>query len=210
MKEQKHLYVVFSSTNCGIGRFVRFVTKNFYNHTSVSLDSNLSTLYSFARLHKNAPFYGGFVCESGLRYQGEPPTKIKVAALPLTDEQYNKATLFFETMKKERNKYLYNLFAAINSPSHHKVNIPNTFTCVEFAIKTIDLLQIIPEVNANNFYTINQLENILRDYVIYEDLFPQNNTQWGTDLYPHPLTPWQIVKYSLLTQLKLIKRLVTK
>ena len=185
MSEQNYLYVVFSSTKCGIGSFIRFMTGNLYNHMSVTLNPQLSTLYSFARHHKNAPFYGGFVRESCLRYQDKSPAAIKVAAIKLTDEQYDKAQAFFNNMQKDKDKYLYNLLAAATNIVRRKVNIRDTYTCVEFAVKTMDLLQVDSNINANNFYTINQLEQILSDRIIYEGLFPNppKDTQWEGDVF---------------------------
>ena len=209
MDKQNHLYVVFSSTKCGIGSFIRFMTGNCYNHTSVTLDPSLSTLYSFARYHKSAPFYAGFVCESCLRYQGQA-AKIKVAAIPLTDEQYNMAKDFFDDMKSSKDKYIYNLLSAITNITRRKVNINNAYTCVEFAVKTIDTVGINNQISSLNFYTIKELENLLSDKVVYEGVYPDwaEDADWGEDVFTSPIGFVKGSVNSLRTQARLFKRLI--
>jgi len=209
VSEQKHLYVVFSSTKGGIGSFIRFITGNRYNHTSVTLDPSLSVLYSFARYHKSAPFFAGFVCESCLRYQGQA-AKIKVAAIPLTDEQYYMAKDFFDNMKSSKDKYIYNLLSAITNVLHRKVNIRDTYTCVEFTVKTIDTVGINNQISSLNFYTIKELENLLCENVVYEGEYPDwaENAQWGEDVFISPIGFVKSSINSLRTQARLFKRLI--
>ncbi len=209
MSEQKCLYVVFSSTNGGIGRFIRFMTKNQYNHTSVTLDPTLSTLYSFARYHKSAPFYAGFVCESCLRYQSQE-AKIKVAAIPLTEEQFDKAKEFFDDVKGNKDSYIYNLLSAITNITHRKININKAYTCVEFAVKTIDALGVDNKISSVDFYTIKELENMLCDNIIYEGEYPNwaENADWGDDVFSSPIGFVKGSVNSLRTQARLFKRLI--
>ncbi len=209
MSEQKHLYVVFSSTNGGIGRFIRFMTKNQYNHTSVTLDPTLSTLYSFARYHKSAPFYAGFVCESCLRYKNQN-AKIKVAAIPLTEEQYSTATDFFDDVKNSKDAYIYNLLSAITNVTRRKISINKAYTCVEFAVKTLDTVGIDNKISSAKFYTIKELENLLCHNIVYEGTYPDwsEDAQWGDDLFISPIGFVKGSVNSLRTQARLLKRLV--
>ena len=64
-----YIYVVFSSTPYKIGKTIRMLTGEKYNHVSISLDAELTQMYSFARRYYKTPFYGGFVKESLSRYQ---------------------------------------------------------------------------------------------------------------------------------------------
>ena len=211
MSNQKHLYVVFSSTKCGMGSFVRFMTHNPYNHLSLSLDRNLGTLYSFARHYKSAPLYGGFVCESCLRYKSNSSAQVKVAAIPLTDKQYEAATEYFENIKKGGNRYIYNTLSAITNLFHRKVKIKDAFTCVEFAVSTIDNLGLDKDISANRFYSIKQLEAILADRITYEGVFPDwaDCSDWGNDTYNLPMGFFKGSKNTIHSYLRLLKRLAT-
>jgi len=210
MAEQRYMYVVFSSTKCGIGSFIRLMTKNRYNHMSVTLDPTLSTLYSFARYHKSTPFYAGFVHESCLRYKGEGQANIKVAAIPLTDEQYTKAKDYLENMQGNKDIYIYNLLSAITNITRRKININNAYTCVEFAVKTIDTVGVDSRISQLNFYTIKELENLLESKVVYEGKYPDwaENAQWGDDVFVSPISFVKGSVNSLRTQARLFKRLI--
>ena len=89
MKE-KYIYVILSSTHCRVGSFIRLVTRNKYNHASISLDPDFKKLYSFARYHQDAPLYAGFTEESPLRYKNNYKyAGIKIYKIPVTKKQYN-------------------------------------------------------------------------------------------------------------------------
>ena len=68
MSDSKKLYVMISKTNTKMGNFIRFFTRYDYNHVSLSLDKELKSFVSFARIVQDAPLYGGFVTESFERF----------------------------------------------------------------------------------------------------------------------------------------------
>lgn len=48
------VYVVFARTDLKVGRMIRIMTRNRYNHVAISLDG-MKTLCSFSRLYINHP-----------------------------------------------------------------------------------------------------------------------------------------------------------
>ena len=62
-EETEYLYVVFSATPYRMGKLIRFVTREPYNHVAISTEASLTRMYSFARRFYRTPFYGGFVTE---------------------------------------------------------------------------------------------------------------------------------------------------
>jgi hypothetical protein len=66
--QTQYVYIVFSSTPYRIGKFIRRLTREAYNHVSIALDPDLTKMYGFARRYYRTPFYGGFVRESLSRY----------------------------------------------------------------------------------------------------------------------------------------------
>jgi len=85
-----NIYVVFSATPYLIGKAIRHVTGQTYNHVSIALDENLAQMYGFARRFYRTPLYGGFVKETLSRYQvNGKATQICVCKLPVTEDQYN-------------------------------------------------------------------------------------------------------------------------
>ena len=86
--EKQHIYVVFSSTPYKMGKFIRAMTRESYNHVSIALDESLSQMYSFSRRYYRTPLYGGFVHESRSRYHvNGDATRICLCALPVTSQQ---------------------------------------------------------------------------------------------------------------------------
>ena len=53
------IYIVFSATPTGMGSLIRKATRNRYNHVSLSLSRDIRKMYTFARLHRAIPLYGG-------------------------------------------------------------------------------------------------------------------------------------------------------
>lgn len=176
------LYVVFSATSSKMGKWIRYMTGGRYNHVSVSLDPKLEHLYSFARIYRNTPFYGGFVCESFRRY--DTTSEIRVCRIPLSEKQYRFFICYIRRMRQKQKTYLYNLFSAGMVPLHIRVNIRGCYTCVEF---TCDLLAAagFPLIYGG-FYTIEELCFLLADYTVYEGLsadYPAH-LSWKGDKFP--------------------------
>ena len=77
----KRIFVIFSSTDLRIGRMIRFITRNDYNHCSVCLREDLAYFYSFSRLYRSNPLISGFTVESPNRYTLSSKTKLRCKCL---------------------------------------------------------------------------------------------------------------------------------
>lgn len=174
------LYVVFTSTPYKIGRLIRVVTKNLYNHVSISLDGSVNGMYTYARRYKNTPFYGGFVREYPDRYRKEfGATRVKICALPVTEEQYRQTEERFARMIAESDYYPYNLISAFGVPFHKRFLADGSFTCAEFAV---DVLSTVDDrFDRKHFYTIRELEQKLDAGKIYEGEYPDLAGECGDD-----------------------------
>ena len=166
---QKAIYVVFSSTDCKIGKLIRVVTRFEYNHTSLCTDPELKTMYSFARYRKNAPFYGGFVKESCKRYfQNGRIAGIKVYRLPISSQRFEELEHCLDNMGENKDEYIYNLISAMCAPLNKRVKGKDSYTCVEFAVymlsKYFDELYIDPD----KYWSIEELQAELDKYLWYE------------------------------------------
>lgn len=187
MHERKYLYVVLSSTPCKLGKFIRLMTHYTYNHVSVSLTASLDNLYSFARHYKQTPLCGGFVNESSLRYKNRRKyAKIKIFAIPVSDVQYDKLSMFISSIAKNSPDYVYNTISAVFSVIHKKIVIRHAFTCIEFAIEILSRFQQEVNIRNDKFYTIKQLDKILFPYLIYEGSIAPIAlyATWKNDTFP--------------------------
>ena len=58
MKEDQDIYLVFSKTGTILSRILRNFSKTKYVHSSISLDSEFTQMYSFGRKNPYNPFSG--------------------------------------------------------------------------------------------------------------------------------------------------------
>ncbi|MSS63630.1 hypothetical protein [Velocimicrobium porci] len=183
MQNENSIYVVFFSTNTKIGSIIRIVTKHSYNHVAIALDGELKQMYSFSRYHKTTPLVGGFVEESLLRYCSEDGTfsNIKVCRLPVSKKAYRVIKNQIQDMKKEKDHYMYNTFSAMLFLLHRRVLIKKAYICIEFVVSMLNQAKLLQE--KRTFYTIEQLEQVLEQYKIYEGDLSQyaKPNNWGND-----------------------------
>ncbi len=169
--DKNKLFVVFSATPLKMGSFIRTATGERYNHVSLSLSPKFNKMYSFARRHKNTPFYGGFVCETPARYRHKGKVaEVFVCALPVTDDKYTELENLFLDMEKKREQYFYNLFSAALAPISRRFPVRNSFTCAEFAVFVIS--KIYSGLDADKFYSVDDLRQKLEEFSVYFGPFP--------------------------------------
>lgn len=171
--ETQSIYVVFSSTPYRIGKCIRMLTGETYNHVSIALDPELTQMYGFARRYYRTPFYGGFVRESLSRYHvNGASADICICKLPVTPQQYRSLCLFLEGMHQNQEAYPYNHLSAAAAPLRKPVKVRDAYTCVEFCVQILYSLGI--DLDPDKYYTVGDLEKLLHPYAIYAGPIPQS------------------------------------
>ena len=204
MKEQ-FLYIVFSSTPCRMGAFIRRCTGNDFNHVSIGLDRTLEPLYSFARRYYHTPFYGGFVRETLSRYciHGQAAT-IRVFRLPVTQDQASALDRKFAQMLTNQDTYRYNYLSALAVPFKKTVPLSNAYTCIEFCVHILHSIGL--PLMPGSFYSLRDLETLLHPYELYTGLAPTpksyDSSYYAAKPLLHPLCS------SANTFFKLFKRFI--
>lgn len=166
----KDVYIVFSSTPYKIGKFIRAFTGEEYNHASVMFDENMLEAYSFGRMHIDTPFWGGIIKDSVSRYEYKNvKAKINVCKIQVEDEKYQKALETAKAMYEERERYIYNLFAAGISLFKKRLFIENAYTCVEFCVMLLSIMT--DKVDKNGFYSVGELYHLFKEFSIYDGQF---------------------------------------
>lgn len=204
--EDRNIYFVFSSTPYRMGKMIRRVTREDYNHISIALDADLDRMYSFARRYCRTPLYGGFVQETLSRYHPKGKTAaIRVCRLPVTEAQYRQIEQKLEHMVSRQEQYLYNHFSAMTALFRYTVQVRDAYTCAEFAVSVLHFLGM--PVVPGRFYSIEELLQHLSDYTVYEGAVYRpkryDSAYYAKKPVPHPLCT------SLRTFLSLLKRLKT-
>lgn len=181
----KTIYIVFSATPYGMGRLIRTVLRNRYNHVALAFDEDLSVMYSFARFHVNVPLYGGFVAESLRRhFNAGQSSLIKVCRLELAEEDYRRLREFVSAMESGGDRYIYNTYSAVFTPLHIRCLIRDSYTCAEFVGDALSIAGL--EIPRGAFHSLAQTERILAPCVVYEGLCEgyAGEPDWGEDHFP--------------------------
>ena len=188
---QKYLYVVFSATPYRIGRLIRNLTGETYNHISLSLDKDLRRMYSFSRRFYRTPFYGGFVWESPSRYQvNGHDSQICLCALPVTDSQHKQLEQLVEAMYSKRQSYLYNHLSVLGTVIRKPIPVKDAYTCVEFCIRILRDMGV--DVHPGKYYTIGDVQKLLQPYTVYSGNMPKDATE-DTAFFSHSPVPHPVI-----------------
>ena len=175
--KKRFLYILASQTGTVVSRIIRLVTKDNYNHVSISLDSDLEKMYSFGRIFPNNPILAGFVREDPKEgiYKKFFDTKVRLIKIEVTEEEYNEVKKILEEMYSNRRKYHYNYIGLITAYWDKAFSRKNTFYCSEFVrdllVRTniLDASVFSEVAKPNDFVEIYKKESIyegyLRDYI---------------------------------------------
>lgn len=184
--EQKHLYVVFSATPYRMGRMIRLVTGEPYNHVAIALEQDLRQLYAFARRYYSTPFYGGFVIEEPCRYHHRGRTaQVRICRIPVSDAQWDSLRGQMEEMQTRSSHFLYNHLSAAAAPLHRRVVIRDAYTCAEFAISV--LRQLGYHFHSRRYYSIGAIAQQLETFRVYDGDFPAPPLGGSTFFAPQSL-----------------------
>ena len=165
LSDKKEVYIVFSKTNTLMGKVIRGVTRNVYNHVSLALEDDLEIMYSFGRYHINSPLVGGFILENPSRYLlGKKDVTTKICTLSLEEEEYANLKSELLSFIADKSTIIYNSFSAVFSVFHKKLHIDKAYTCIEFVTSILKIDDVI---------NIKELEELLKDNVIYEGSFKE-------------------------------------
>ena len=202
-----HIYVVFSATPYRLGRAIRRVTGEAYNHASIALDSDLNQMYSFARRFYRTPLYGGFVKESYARYHvGSNVSQICICKIPVTQEQYAAIATKLTSMHNRAEHYIYNHISALGGLLHKRVPAKDAYTCVEFCTSILQDLGL--SIDPAKYYSVCDLKNILSEYIIYTGPMPKTGLEDSAYFARKPISfP---IEVTLRDVFKLLPRLSKK
>ena len=133
MAKYKDLYVMISRTETNMAKFIRTCTQYPYNHVSITMDPTLRTWYSFARYHKDAPFYSGFIKEPVERFFDEAgDASVRIFRLEIPVERARRIEQLFLQAGRPETRLVYNYFDAAASALRLKIAIAGAYTCLSF------------------------------------------------------------------------------
>lgn len=157
-----------------MGRFIRFFTREQYNHVSLSVDDELQQFVSFARYRQDVPLAGGYVAEPPVRLLSCGKTMpVKIFRLEISPADVQQLEALFTLAGQ--TPLVYNSPGALLSSCHIPCPIPCAYTCLEFA----------GAILGENFPSIQALGTALEPWEFYRgDLFDIiNDNGIGDNLY---------------------------
>ena len=174
----KKVYIVLTHTGTVLSKIVRGYTKDEVSHCSISLDKDLTQMYSFGRLHPSNPFFGGFVHEyiDKGTFKRFYKTVAKIYSLEVEDEQFDKIKNIIYDFEKNKTKYKFNIIGLLAIGFNIRIKMKNGFYCAEFVKYVLEQAGIdtkLPEmVRPENFKDLKNMnkiyEGLLQEYKMEE------------------------------------------
>lgn len=201
MDNTKKLYVMISRTNTKMGNFIRFFTHYDYNHVSLSLDKELKSFVSFARIVQDAPLYGGFVTESFERFLHKGKNSmVKIYEVDITKEKHDNLKKLFSLADNPDSGLVYNYLDALMTPVGINIKIKGAYTCLSFANTVL----------GTNCKNIKALSNTLKDKLVFLGTIKELGVDSGdrSALYFHKIGFRKGTKKSAKSFLIVCKRMI--
>ncbi len=155
----KKYYVVLSRSNTIVALRVRFLSKKYYSHASVSFTLGLDPFYSFGRKNPYLVLPAGFISESMTTgyFGAYPKTKVIVLEGEINDRDYQLVQENLEYFEENKKKFKYDILGLtmgyFGIPNNHRWH----YTCSGF------IAYIFRDVlNFNKPYSLVEPEDFLR------------------------------------------------
>lgn len=162
------IYIILTHSGSVLSKIIKCYTKCEFSHVSISLDKDLTQMYSFGRLHPYNPFYGGFVHEEIGKgtYQRFKNTVATVYELKIEDKQYENIQNRILIINKNKYLYKFNIIGLFAVALHIKIQKKMSFYCAEFVKYLLDNSQIettLPEIiKPEDFKKLNNIKMIYK------------------------------------------------
>jgi hypothetical protein len=162
----RKIYIVLTYTGTILSKIIKIYTRDEFAHVSISLDKELTKMYSFGRLNPYNPFIGGFIHEyiNKGTFKKFYNTRAKIYSLEITDEQYRKLAVAIKKIETNKNIYKFNILGLFAAGFRIKISRDYYFYCAEFVKYVMDTANIytrLPTVTKpEDFKRIIGLEEI--------------------------------------------------
>lgn len=167
MFDLKKIYIVLSYTGTILSRIVKVYTRKEYSHVSISLDKDLSHMYSFGRLNPYNPVWGGFVQESPHygTFKRFKNTKALIYSLEVEEKDYEKIKHTIEEIQNNKKNYRFNVMGLIAVMAHYHLKREKCFYCAEFVKYVLDCSDV--ELDLPDMIKPDDFRNVQGIDIIY-------------------------------------------
>ncbi len=174
----RKVYIVTTYTGTFLSYLIRRVSKSPYAHISLSLNEELSPMYSFGRLNPKTPLFAGFVEENinqGL-YEIKQNALCRVYSLDVDYIRYKRLEQNIMSVNDNKNRYNYDVKALVYLSFNKERDKEYKYVCSNFVAdmlykSDIDIFDKPPSlVKPKDFYNNSNLkleyEGLLCNYSI--------------------------------------------
>ncbi|MDF1508650.1 hypothetical protein PZE06_10655 [Robertmurraya sp. DFI.2.37] len=161
MKDRK-IYILLTDTGTVLTRVIRLYTKKTYNHASLSLDPNLTEVYSFGRKRPNNPFIGGFVKEN-ITTGPLREADCVIYSCTVSERQYQQIQTFLKEIEIQEHLYRYNFIGLFAFMLKKELHRKNAYFCSEFVATALSNSGIVQLRKPPSFVAPHDFEDI-RDF----------------------------------------------
>lgn len=140
-EKSRLIYVVLTDTGTLVSKVSKWITKDPYNHVSLSFDSDLSRLYTYALVNGNS-WRGGLKVEDPELLKG---ARYSMWAVSVAAEMFEQLVARVSEMISESSKTRYNHLGLINAI--FKTNIfdnddVSAMICSQFVVKLLESIGV--------------------------------------------------------------------
>lgn len=167
----KKIYIILTYSGSLLSKAIKIIERHEYTHVSISLDEELTKMYSFGRLKPYNAFIGGFVQESPNygTFKRFAKTKSKILCINITEKQYKTIEDLINNFIHKKDIYNFNLIGLCSVALHTKVTRKNSFYCAEFIKYLFEMSNLnisLPElVTPKDFESIPNTTQIYTGYL---------------------------------------------
>ena len=140
------VYILLARTETFFSRAIHIATGDPYTHASLSLNRDLSRMYSFARRWRRMPCIGGFVKEwvDGGIYGDNPNAPCAVFELRISEEAYARLCAYMDSLYAHRFRWRYNYLGAAANYFGKSHRGKQACFCSEFVVRALREAGAIP------------------------------------------------------------------
>lgn len=145
--QEKQVFIVLTQTGTILSRILKVLTGAKYNHSSISLEEDLSYMYSFGRKNPYNPFIGGFMKESSAigTFKRFSNTEALVLSVYVSNEKHREMKAYLSQMYKNKKQYHYNYFGLFLAMFGIAFRQKRCYYCSEFVRDILIQFDVVPK-----------------------------------------------------------------
>ncbi len=130
----KYVYVFLTRTGTVVANIIGKITGDRFAHASISLDRELTQMYSFGRRRVTNPLYGGFIKENIHRgiFALFGDGQSVLYRIPVSEDTYETIETALQLMHRRKYDYRYNFVGLFSCAVGIPTNTRTHFTCSQF------------------------------------------------------------------------------